>query len=158
MRKAQPRAAAEDHEFGRRVEQHREMLGRERVERRHGPGLDRRAGQHDDARFMAFEIDVDIIGAVAGDGVERAARVLVQFQIGIPRFRRGMDGPGRRGPAGRFRAPGHARTPDGAGPARLWCIAKVGQNPLNYNFLVAPGRHLRRASPQAASDRRFFPV
>ncbi|BBA42378.1 hypothetical protein BCCH1_48530 [Burkholderia contaminans] len=39
---------------------------------------------------MAFEIDVDIIGAVAGDGVERAARILVQFQIGIPRFRRGM--------------------------------------------------------------------
>ena len=66
------------------------MLGCERVERRHGPCLDRRAGQHDDARFMAFEIDVDVIGAVAGDGVERAARVLVQFQIGIPRFRRGM--------------------------------------------------------------------
>ena len=84
------------------------MLGRERVERRHGPCLDRRAGQHDDARFMAFEIDVDIIGAVAGDGVERAARVLVQFQIGIPRFRRGNVSQGHTGPDGRFRLPEHA--------------------------------------------------
>ncbi|CAM2169164.1 hypothetical protein BLAT2472_11055 [Burkholderia latens] len=54
--------------------------------------------------------------------------------------------------------PGARGTPVGAGPERPWCIAKVGQNPLNYNFLVACGRPLRRAPPQAASGRRFFPV
>ena len=77
MRKTQARAAAEDDEFGGLLEQKLEVPGRERVERRHGPRGDGRIGQQHDARFMAYEIDVHVMGAVSGYRIERAARVLV---------------------------------------------------------------------------------
>jgi hypothetical protein len=34
--------------------------------------------------------------------------------------------------------------------ARAWCIAEVGRNPLNYNFLATRRRRTLRALPQAA--------
>ncbi|KGC39677.1 hypothetical protein DM47_1859 [Burkholderia mallei] len=43
------------------------------------------------------------------------------------------------------------------GPRPGWCIAKVGQNPLNYNFLAAPGRRFCRAPPQAVPVSRMKP-
>ena len=77
MRKPQARAAPYHDDFGLLLEQTLEVLGPERFERGDRPVDDGHIGQQQNATFVAHEIDVHVMRAVAGDGIERAARVLV---------------------------------------------------------------------------------
>ncbi len=77
MRKAQPFAAAEHDHFGRRVDQHREVLGAQGSKEETGQAMTGASRQHENAARMAHQIDFDVVGAVAGDGVQGAAGFLM---------------------------------------------------------------------------------
>jgi len=92
MRKAQPGSRAEQYHFGLQREQKIEMLCRELLESGGFPIFNDAIGQYDQILLMAFAVDQDVSGSVAGKYILLGKCGKMQLQLRLHLRRVGGSG------------------------------------------------------------------